>query len=47
MAKIDSYKKLVFEDDTIRVFNCGCKESKLESPTGKDHVCRTHERFNQ
>jgi len=35
-------KKLVFEDDVEKVFDCGCRETKLESPTGKDNICKVH-----
>lgn len=52
IKEIDSYmgsagenKRLVYEDDTIKVFNCGCRVSKLESPTGKDYICKIHDRI--
>lgn len=52
IKEIDSYmgsagenKRLVYEDDMVKVFNCGCRVSKLESPTGKDYICQNHNRI--
>lgn len=42
MGSVGENKRLVYEDDTVKVFNCGCRVSKLESPTGKDYFCNTH-----
>ena len=40
-SKVEN-KKLIYEDDSVKVFNCGCRISKLESPTGKDCICKAH-----
>lgn len=34
-------KKIIYEDDFEKVFDCGCRETKLEPPTGKDRICET------
>jgi hypothetical protein len=45
MASEVENKKLIYEDDSVKVFNCGCRISKLESPTGKDCICKAHDRI--
>jgi hypothetical protein len=35
---------VVYEDDTIKVFKCGCRISKLEPPADKDYFCKIHTR---
>ena len=45
IGSAEENKKLIYEDDTVKVFNCGCRISKLEAPTGKDYICKAHERF--
>lgn len=47
MCSSGENKKLIYEDDTIQVFNCGCRKSKLESPTGRDSFCSTHNQKGQ
>lgn len=35
-------KVIKFEDDTRRVFACGCRESKLEAPYDDFKHCEKH-----
>jgi hypothetical protein len=40
-------KEVVFEDDVVKVFNCGCRESKTEPPVDNGFVCKTHKSFRR